>query len=253
MTSIVHTGDCLAVMPTLPTASVDLCLTDPTYNETSCGWDKQVVGWLPQVRRLLKPSGSVWFFTSLRHFASIAPELKGWTIAQDIVWEKHNGSNSAVGRFRRVHELAVQIYPSDKKWGGVFRAPQFTNDARAKQVRRKARPAHWGEIGEHRYTSIDGGQRQMRSVLRVRSCHGYAIVETQKPVDLVRPLLLYGCPEGGTVLDPFAGSGTTGVVCVQTGRHFIGIEKDPATATKARHRIAESDPIGRQETIGGVA
>lgn len=254
MTFTVHTGDALAVLRTLPDSSIDACITDPPYGDTACPWDDIVAGWLEEVGRVLRPSGSVWFFTSLRHLVAIAPMLKGWTIAQDIVWEKHNGSGLLADRFRRIHEHAVQIYPRSRKWGGVYKLPQVTMDAKARVVRRKGRPAHWGGIGEKTFTAVDGGPRLMRSVLRVRSCHGHAIHPTQKPVGIVAPLVRYSCPAGGLVLDCFAGSGTTGVVCVQEGRQFVGIEKDPAMAEMARARIASEVANGRQESIGlGVA
>jgi DNA modification methylase len=53
----------------------------------------------------------------------------------------------------------------------------------------------------------------------------------------VRPCILAGCPRGGVVMDPFAGSGTTGVVCMQEGRRFVGIELNPDYAQMARERI----------------
>lgn len=253
MTSVILTGDALDTMRGMPAASVDCVVTDPPYGDTSCPWDSIVAGWLEEARRVLKPSGSVWFFTSVRHLVAIVPMLKGWAIAQDIVWEKHNGTGLHNDRFRRIHELAVQVYPRSSKWTAVYKAPQYTMDARAKQVRRKFKPAHYGAVKPHSYTSTDGGPRLQRSVLRVRSCHGHAIHPTQKPEGIIAPLVRYSCPPGGTVLDCFTGSGTTGVVCVQEQRHFIGIEKDPEMADKARARIADEVANGRQQSIDGVA
>ena len=63
---------------------------------------------------------------------------------------------------------------------------------------------------------------------------------TPKPVDLIENILLHSSNEGDTILDPFMGSGTTGVSCVQTGRHFIGIDKDIRIATR---RIEDTDPL----------
>ncbi len=77
---------------------------------------------------------------------------------------------------------------------------------------------------------------------------------TVKPIDLMRYLCrLTKTPTGGVVLDPFTGSGSTGVAALIEGRDFIGCELDPHNAGIARHRCAEADPIGTQQTIGGVA
>jgi len=67
---------------------------------------------------------------------------------------------------------------------------------------------------------------------------------TQKPIELMRWCLdVLRVPEGATVLDPFCGSGTTGVACVQTGRNFIGIELDAGYCDIARRRIADAVPL----------
>lgn len=65
------------------------------------------------------------------------------------------------------------------------------------------------------------------------------------PQDLVQPCILAGCPEAGTVLDPFAGSGTTGVVAERFGRNFIGIEINPAYVAIAERRLASTMPLLR--------
>jgi len=65
---------------------------------------------------------------------------------------------------------------------------------------------------------------------------------TPKPLGVTRWLVEKACPEGGTVLDPFLGSGTTGVACVETGRHFIGIEINPDYCAIAEKRIREAAP-----------
>lgn len=230
-------GDALGHLDLLPSGSVDCVVTDPPFGDTSLEWDV-IVRWLPAVRRLLMPHGSVWFFTSLRHLLTV--DLTGWKLAQDVVWEKHNGSSFHADRFKRVHEHAVQLYPADRPWSGVHREVQTTPDATARSVRRKARPPHTGHIDAASYVSEDGGPRLMRSVIPVRSCHGHAVHPTQKPEGIVEPLVRYSCPPGGLVLDPFAGSGTTGVVALSHGRRFLGIELNPAYAALAIDRCEKA-------------
>ena len=95
-----------------------------------------------------------------------------------------------------------------------------------------------GRIDAGHYVSEDGGPRLARSVIYCRSEHGRAVHPTQKPLGIVEPLIVSACPPGGLVLDPFAGSGTTGVAARMLGREFLGIEAREDYAAIARERIA---------------
>jgi site-specific DNA-methyltransferase (adenine-specific) len=186
----------------------------------------------------------MWVFGSTRMFFDRVAEFTGWQLSHDVVWEKHNGTGLFNDRFRRVHENALHFYRSDAKWGDVYKAPQFTNDARARVVRKKGRPAQWiGATGETVYRSEDGGPRLMRSVQYVRSEHGSAVHPTQKPLALVEPLLLYACPKGGHVLDPFAGSGTIGLAARRHGMSATLIEADPAYWDVIDKRLQDDAPL----------
>jgi site-specific DNA-methyltransferase (adenine-specific) len=196
---------------------------------------------MPEAHRVLKPSGSLWLFGSMRFLIGHWPDPKQWRMVQDIVWEKQNGTGFQNDRFRRVHEHVVQFVHADAKWADVYHQPQFTMDAVAKQVRRKTKPPHTGDIGAGHYVSHDGGPRLMRSVQRVANMHGAAIHETQKPEGIITPLVLFSCPPDGLVLDPFAGSGTTGVVCALNTRHFVGIEIRQDMAALATQRIEATE------------
>jgi site-specific DNA-methyltransferase (adenine-specific) len=237
MTVRIINADVMDGLKSIDDESIDCVVTDPPYGETSLEWDKLNNDWLQEVRRVLKRTGSAWVFGSLR--SHLATKFAGWTVAQDVVWEKHNGSNSFSDRFRRVHEIAVHIYRDDAKWSEVYNRPLFTNDARAKVVRRKRRPPQWGEIGEAVYRSEDGGPRLARSVMFAPSCHGYAEHPTQKPLSIVMPLIEISCPVGGVVLDPFVGSGTTALAARELGRSAIGIEISAAYAAIAERRVRE--------------
>jgi site-specific DNA-methyltransferase (adenine-specific) len=236
-------GDCRVIAPTLAAQSVDLVLADPPYGETSLVWDRWPVGWLEAMKPCMKPSASLWVFGSLRMFMERADEFKaaGFKMAQEIVWEKHNGSNAFTDRFRRVHELAAQFYLGD--WSTVYKNPLFSADTTAKTVRRKSRPQQWGEIGDSFYESEDGGPRMLRSVWCVRSEHGRAVHPTQKPLGIIAPLIEYSCPPGGTILDPMCGSGTTGIAARARGCSAILIEGDDANFAVAQRRIQNDSPL----------
>lgn len=232
-------GDCIEVLPSIATGTADVCITDPPYGDTSLAWDCKVDGWIEQIARVLKPCGSIWVFGSMRFLAPLFAELAehGFKYSQDIVWRKQNGTGFHNDRFRRVHEHAALFYRG--AWADVYHDTQYTPDATAKTVRRKTRPTHTGHIDTGHYVSEDGGPRMMTSVLDFNNEHGRAIHPTQKPVELIRPLVRYSCPPGGTVIDPFMGSASGAVACFEEGRRFIGIESDVTNFNNAAHRLAE--------------
>lgn len=214
----------------------DAVITDPPYGETSLAWDVWPTGWLADAAEI---SDALWCFGSFKMFMENSAEFyASWKLSQDLVWEKHNGSSLANDRFRRVHELPTFWYRG--RWADIRHVVPTTDDATARTVRRKAKPAqHQGERGASVFTSVDGGPRLMRSVLYVRSEHGRAIHPTQKPVGIVAPLIEYSVPPGGMVVDLFGGSATTAVVARQMGRRCIVFEGRKDYALRAAKRLAQ--------------
>ena len=235
----VHFGDCRKVMQAWPAGVADACITDPPYGDTSLEWDRRVDGWMVEVARVLKPAASVWVFGSMRYLSTVFAEMEaqGFRYAQDIVWEKQNGTGFHNDRFRRVHEHAVQFYRG--AWGDVFKDPQYTMDARPKRVVRKTRPTHTGAIERGVYVSHDGGPRLRTSVIKIPNDHGRAVHPTQKPLDLLEPLIRYSVPVGGIVVDPFTGSNSTGVTAERCGRRWVACEINPECAAMQDARSAQ--------------
>lgn len=236
-------GDCRGILPDLDLIPVGLVVADPPYGETSLDWDVPVRDWLPLVQQV----GYLWCFGSLRMFMSQATAFSGWRFSQDVagidelVWEKHNGSNFAADRFKRVHELVGLFYRG--RWDEHYHQPVTTPTSRARRVTYRPdhdQPAHTGKIGRRRdYRRDEGGPLLMRSVIYARNEHRQAIHPTQKPEEVVGPLVEYACRPGGTVLDPFAGSSTTLRVAKDRNRHAIGIELDEAMCEKAALRLGQ--------------
>lgn len=227
-------GDNRAILPSLG-RTFDLIVADPPYGETSLSWDRWPQGWPNGMTAYGK---SMWVFGSMRMFLDRASEFMPWKLSQDIVWEKHNGSSLAADRFSRVHEHALHWYLGP--WADIHHVPPTTAMAVKKTVRKKPRPAQWvGATGETVYTSHDGGPLLMASVIFARSMHGRAINETEKPTELLEPLISYACPPGGTVLDPFAGSCSTGVAARALGCKAVLIEEREDQCEKAAKRLAQ--------------
>lgn len=238
------TGDCRTELAAR--GPFNMLLADPPYGDTSLKWDRRVAGWIDAAYRLLQPNGSMWVFGSLRFFLDTGPAFTaaGWKLAQDIVWEKQNGSGLHGDRFKRVHEHAVHFYRAVDKWANVFNEVQKTNDATKRTCRRKKMPVHHqGARNPTYYESVDGGPRIMRSVIQMRNCHGRAIHPTEKPDALLEILIRTSCPVDGLVGDLFAGSGACGEAAARSGRRYVGTEIDPAMAVKARDRLASLLPM----------
>lgn len=228
-----------------PDLTADLIVTDPPYGETSLDWDRWPDGWVSLAAR---HSDAMWCFGSMRMFIDRRDEFADWFLSQDIVWEKHNGSSFHADRFKRVHEFATHWYRGD--WASIYHEVPTTLDATPRAVRRKARPKHTGHIEASSYQSFDGGPRIMRSVMYAPSMHGNAVNETQKPTQILEHLIAYGCPPGGTVLDLFAGSGSTGVAAKATGRKAILFELREEQCYEAAKILRGADVL---DFSGGVA
>ena len=234
-----YLGDMREVLPAL-NLKADLICTDPPYQETSLAWDRWPKGW-PELAR--DHASSMWVFGSMRMFLDRGHEFTAsdWKLSQDVIWEKHNGSGSITDRFRRVHEHALHWYRGP--WAGVHhetpRVPATPEQiARNGSAVRTSAPAHQGTYGPARKWT-ETGTRLMRSVIPVRSMKGRAIHPTEKPVEIVLPLIEYACPRGGLVLDLFAGSGSTLAAARQSGRRAVGIETHEPYAEAAAKRLSQ--------------
>jgi site-specific DNA-methyltransferase (adenine-specific) len=179
----------------------------------------------------------MWVFGSMRYFLNhgVPP---GWRYAQDIVWEKANGTGIFKDRFRRIHEHAVQFYRADAPWAGVYRDIQrLQHLGPRKNVKRRISGAgdHLGGRGEYA-GYVDDGTRLPPSVIWARSVRGGAH-KTAKPVELLEVLVKTSCPPGGLVGDFFAGGGSAGEAAMLAGRDYIGCELQPSMALVAEHRL----------------
>jgi DNA modification methylase len=185
---------------------------------------------------------------------AFALQSDGWYLRSDIIWHKPNVMPESVkDRPTKAHEYIFLLTKSPRYYydADAVREPLQTPE----HMRGKA---GWGKSKkDHHETSqsaIREGQGRMgenplgrnrRSVWTVTTSPYRGAHFATYPPALIEPCILAGCPEGGTVLDPFTGSGTTGVVSVQQGRHFIGAELNPAYAAMARERIASETAQGR--------
>lgn len=229
-----HLGDCRTLVSEL-NLTADCIVADPPYGETSLAWDKWPDDWPTAISGAAK---SMWCFGSMRMFLDRRDEFTLWRLSQDVVWEKHNGSSFVADRFKRVHELALHWYRGT--WGEVHHDPQreIAGVLNRGEMRRTAnRTPHTGAVGA--ITTYDDGKRLVRTVIKVTTKQGEALHPTEKPVGILDPLIRYACPPGGTVLDPFAGSGSTAEAARLTGRKAILVEADERYCELIARRMSQ--------------
>ncbi|MBB4984987.1 DNA-methyltransferase [Streptomyces nymphaeiformis] len=229
-----YLGDSRAILPGL-NLQADCVITDPPYGETALAWDQWPTDWPAPVAAA---SNSMWCFGSMRMFLEHGAELAaaGWKLSQDVIWEKANGSGFATDRFRRVHEIATHWYRGN--WADIHHdTPRTAYSGPDKSARaRGSRTPHTGTIGAHTYA--DNGTRLARSVIKAGAVRHQKRHPTEKPIEVLIPLIEYACPPGGLVLDPFAGSGSTLDAARLTGRRGIGIEANEQYAEAAANRLS---------------
>ena len=178
---------------------------------------------------------------------AFALQADGWYLRQDIIWSKPNPMpESVTDRCTKAHEYLFLLSKS----------PRYYFDGKA--IEEPAKWERWGNQTEQKSHSGTakhlGGKllselpirdkKNKRSVWSVPTGGGFKGAHFAVfPPDLVEPCILAGCPEGGTVLDPFGGAGTTGLVADRLGRDAILVELNPAYAEIARKRICGDSPM----------
>lgn len=240
------TGDCLEVLPRLPAASVDLVFADPPYNlqlsqelyrpdqskvdAVDDPWDKFssfaeydafTRAWLSACRRVLKDTGTLWVIGTYHNIYRVGAILQdlGFWILNDVVWIKDNPMPNFRGvRFTNAHETLL--------WAQKKRGARYTFNHQAMKALNDDL-----QMRSDWHLPLATGRERLK-------INGQKAHSTQKPEALLYRVLLASTHPGDVVLDPFFGSGTTGAVARKLGRHFIGIERDPAYVRLAQERIA---------------
>lgn len=222
-----YLGDARDVLPALVEAGegpvAHACVADPPYGQTALAWDTWPTGWPAAVAAALPPSTSMWCFGSLRMFLDRASDFTDWRLGEDVVWEKHNGTGSSDARRHfRVHESVVRWYRGTYA-SALDPLPREATSGADKSTRRNVASGHHRRP-DQTTQYVDDGLRLPRSVRKYPSIRGRGRNETEKPIGLVTELVRSCTPPGGIVLDPTAGSGTTGDAARQLGLRSVLIE-----------------------------
>ena len=175
---------------------------------------------------------------------AFALQVDGWYLRQDIIWHKPNAMPSSVkDRCTSSHEYIFLLAKSKKYYydHDAVKEPAVSGHPSGNGFKRPESLSFQNKDGSPRgddkQWSDVGGMRNRRSVWTVTTKPFKGAHFAVFPPDLIEPCILAGSPEGGVVLDPFMGSGTTGMVAQKHGRNFVGIELNPDYIEMARRRI----------------
>ena len=226
-------GDCLVEMAAIPDSSVDMILCDLPYGTTACKWDV-IIPFEPlweQYRRVIKARGAI-VLTASQPFTSKLVMSNLGMFRYEWVWVKSKitGVLNAKRMPVRKHEQVVVFSAEGLPWyfpQGMVKSGEV--------VKQGGNSENYGKRNKKEYVKDFSGCP--RDVLEIPS-EGMAIHPTQKPVALFEYLIKTYTKPSELVLDNCAGSGTTGVACLNAGRKFILIEKDPTYFKGLYTRIA---------------
>lgn len=248
-------ADTIDGMATLPDEQFQLIIADPPYGNVLINeaWDNELEveaylewteAWFSAALKKLRPDGLIYVFGQLgqreHRWIQVAAQLCELASFHDqLVWDRVVGYNDRRDSFTPAYELCLVLRKT------AAARPFFNKDAvripyddatiarYLKDKRYKDRAARRAHLEKGKYAT---------NLLRVPSLKGSSKEKvghpSQKPERLIEMLVDSSSRPGDWVLDPFFGSGTTGVVCERLGRNWIGIEKNPDYCHMAEKRIA---------------
>lgn len=247
-------GDCLTVLPLLPGGFADLLIADPPYNldkdfhgsrfarMDDAAYEAYTAQWLDAALPCLKPNGSVYVCCDWRSSAVIGRVLDARLhVRNRITWQREKGRGAKKNWKNAMEDIWFATVSED-----------YSFDADAVRQRRrvlapyrdKGQPKDWQETEDGRFRDTAPSNFWDDISVPYWSMPENTAHPTQKPEKLMAKLILASCPKGGTVLDPFLGSGSSAVTAKKLGRHFVGIEQNPRYCVwcEKRLELAEQNP-----------
>jgi len=274
MIKILH-GSCLDTLKTLPEQSINTCITSPPYwglrdygegeqlglEETPEEFVENLVQVFKEVKRVLRDDGTVWLNLGDSYLpnkqlgcipfkVAIALQQDGWILRQDIIWHKPNPMpESVTDRCTKAHEY-IFLLSKNKKYYYDNEAIKedskyYGKDSRSDKgnIRYEGKRTEGADnLAQQSFVTIDE-KKNKRSVWTVTTKPFKGAHFATFPMDLIEPCVLAGCPEGGTVLDPFGGSGTTAQVANGHNRNAVLCELNKEYIEIAKQRIAPNGDL----------
>lgn len=252
-----HHGNCIEILNTLESDSVDMIFADPPYNLSNGGftvhagkmvsvnkgsWDVSRgfeddydfhYKWMDACKRVLKPGGTIWVSGTYHSIYQCGHALQklGYHILNDIAWFKPNAAPNLSCRFFTASHETIIWARKDKKAKHTFNYDLMKNGDWNEDIFKKPglqMRSVWGITEDEVKNNIDRfNLEQVWSIGTPKpseKVHGKH--PTQKPIELLKRIVQASTNKGDLVLDPFTGSSTTGIAAAMDGRKFIGIDMD---------------------------
>lgn len=239
-------GDCLKIMKKIPSRSIDLILCDLPYGTTKCKWDTVIPFgplWL-EYRRIIKAEGAIVLFGDEPFSSALRLSNAAW-YKYDWYYRKSRPSGFVNAKLKPLKDIeTISVF------SGGTTANRSTRNMQYFPQGLKAVNKNWTRPQLYRGSKGVSPSRKSWKTSRVQKNSGYPrqVLDfanpnssvhhpTEKPVLLLKYLIKTYTQPGHMVLDNTMGSGSTGVACKQTGRKFIGIEKDRTFYECAKRRL----------------
>ena len=235
-------GDCLEVMKSIPSGSIDAIITDPPYGTTACKWDSVIdfdLMW-EQLNRIIKPNGAIVLFGS-EPFSSALRMSNIKNYRYDLIWNKIRAAGflNANRMPLKQHENISLFYKKLPTYN-----PQKYIDKPYDKTKYNGKDMKKNVLGSYiKKEEKNNGERFPKSILKFSQnwSRQQQVHPTQKPVLLMEYLIKTYTNENETVLDFTMGSGSTGVAAKNLNRDFIGIEQDENYFNIATDRINKEE------------
>lgn len=243
-TNTIHLGDCLDLMPSIPSKSIDMILCDLPYGTTACEWDSiiDMTRLWQEYERVIKDNGAI-VLTACNEFTFALYNSNPKMFKYRWIWKKSLATGFLLAKKQpmRNFEDVLVFYKKQPTYNPIsFRK----GNARKREYKKKNMFAIYGFAQSESEVHED---RRPTTILEFQSANdgskGSSIHPTQKPVALFEYLIRTYTNEGELVLDNCSGSGTTAIACMNTNRQFICIERDETYHRKSIERLANHEPL----------
>lgn len=244
----IYNMDCLEGMKLIEDKSIDMVLCDLPYGTTKCKWDTPIPFeplW-EQYKRIVKDNGAILLF-SQQPFTTYLIHSNRKMFRYEIIWKKTlpTGFLNAKKMPMRYHENICVFYKHLPTYNPIMRKVKRKDIGRVRTNGGKAE--QYNEFRKDDWAYRETGERYPGDVIEFSNWNGTLFGNkenatkhpTQKPVELLEYLIKTYTNEGDVVLDNCMGSGSTCIACINTNRHYIGMELDERYFQIALNRINE--------------